>query len=85
MAYNIILKPSAQKSILKLPKTVQTRILDAIQSLAENPLPNGAKKLRGPTDLWRIRIGDYRVIYSIDAGILEVHVLVVGHRSSVYN
>jgi len=85
MAYNIILNPSATKALLKLPKTLQTSILDTIEPLASNPLPHSAKKLRGSSDLWRIRVGDYCVIYSIDAGILEIHVLVVSSRSSVFN
>jgi mRNA interferase RelE/StbE len=85
MAYNIRLKPSAQKSILKLPKTTQTRILDAVQTLAEDPFPPGVKKLHGLDALWRIRVGEYRVVYTIRADVVEIYILAVGHRSSIYN
>lgn len=85
MAYSVIIKPSAQKSILKLPMVIQTRILDALEELANDPRPDGVKKLQGSCDFYRIRIGDYRVIYSIQDKQLYIDVVAVGHRSSIYN
>ncbi|WP_347986051.1 type II toxin-antitoxin system RelE/ParE family toxin [Methylomonas sp. AM2-LC] len=84
MAFNVTLKPSAQKALLKLPRPLQTRILDSLESLTNNPRPVGVKKLQSVTDLYRIRIGDYRVIYSINDHELLIYVLTVGHRREVY-
>ncbi len=83
MAYSIELKPSAQKGLLKLPSLTQTRILDAIQSLGENPRPSGVKKLQS-LDLYRIRVGDYRIVYAIQDDELLVLVATIGHRKEVY-
>lgn len=68
-----------------LPQKILTPVTEAIFSLAENPRPRGCKKLKGTKqDYWRIRIGDYRVIYSIDDVIRIVDVNKVGHRRDIY-
>jgi mRNA interferase RelE/StbE len=85
MAYSIIIKPSANKSLLKLPKNIQTRILNALQHLADNPRPIGSIKLQSSFDLYRIRIGDYRVIYSIDDQQIQILIATVGHRKDIYD
>lgn len=63
--YEIVVSKSASKELLKSPKKVNNKIINAILLLADNPRPSGAKKLRGLSENWRIRIGDYRVIYAI--------------------
>ncbi len=60
------------------------RIIWRIEALASNPRPPGCVKLRGADDLWRIRVGDYRVIYSIDDGARIVDISAVRHRSDAY-
>jgi len=67
-----------------LGRQVQQRIQTKIESLAENPLPSGVKKFQGEADHWRIRIGDYRVIYRIDNQRIVVAIMRVAHRREVY-
>lgn len=83
MAYSIQIKPSAQKDLLKLPPQTQTRLLDAIQTLSVNPRPSGIKKLQGH-ELYRLRVGDYRIIYAIQDQELLILVATIGHRKDVY-
>lgn len=82
--YSVTIKKSAAKSIEKLPKHVVARIILAIRDLSENPRPAGVKKLVANEDLWRIRVGDYRVVYWIEDDIKVVDVTQVAHRSDVY-
>jgi len=81
--YQIIILPAAEKSLSKLPKKIQVRIQGAITTLANNPLPPVAKKLVG-RDNYRIRVSDYRIVYSIHENILTVKIVSVGHRREVY-
>ncbi|AEG01830.1 type II toxin-antitoxin system RelE family toxin [Methylomonas methanica] len=83
MAYSIQIKPSAQKDLLKLPPQNQTRLLDAIQTLSVNPRPSGIKKLQ-EHELYRLRVGDYRIIYAIQDQELLILVATIGHRKDVY-
>ena len=82
--YSVTIKKSAAKSIEKLPKKVVNEIIPAIRNLSENPRPNGVKKLTTSEDLWRIRVGDYRVVYWIEDDVKVVDVTQVAHRSNVY-
>ena len=82
--YLIAFKSSAEKELLRLPREAASRILPKIESLAVNPRPRGAKKLRGAKDLWRIRAGDYRAIYAINDERREVTVMRIAHRREVY-
>jgi mRNA interferase RelE/StbE len=66
MAYEIIIKPSAEKSFARLEKALQIKIIKTIENLAVNPRLQGFKKLKSIAELYRIRVGDYRIIYSID-------------------
>jgi len=75
---------SAQKEIRDLDAVLRSRIIAALRKLAEEPRPSGCKKLVGSRDLWRIRIGDYRVIYRIDDAAQTIEVRVVRHRSAAY-
>jgi mRNA interferase RelE/StbE len=81
--YQVRIIPSAEKEMDKLPALIHRRISRKILSLEDNPRPTGAKKLSGREE-YRLRVGDYRVVYTIDD---KVHVLTVfagGHRREVY-
>ena len=84
MPFAVVLKRSAEKEVASLDVRVQGRILEALATLAENPRPPGAQKLRGPYDLWRIRVGDYRILYRVEENVLKVYVVRVSHRREVY-
>jgi mRNA interferase RelE/StbE len=81
--YQIRILPAAEKSLSKLPKKMQLRIQGAITVLASNPLPPVTKKLVG-RDNYRLRVSDYRIIYSIHENILTVKIISIGHRSEIY-
>lgn len=83
-SYAVELKPSARKELDSLPDTVLTRVIHKIESLARDPRPAGCKKLKGYKDLWRVRIGDWRIVYIIDDAARLVSVTRVAHRSKVY-
>ncbi|MDO4716658.1 MAG: type II toxin-antitoxin system RelE/ParE family toxin [Propionibacteriaceae bacterium] len=85
MSYDVSFTTAAVRQIKKLPRPARDRILDAIEGLAEDPRPHGAKKLVGEQTAWRIRVGDYRVIYDILDAELTVTVVLVGHRREVYH
>ncbi|HEY1093331.1 MAG TPA: type II toxin-antitoxin system RelE/ParE family toxin [Glycomyces sp.] len=74
----------ADKQLKSLDKPVRRRILLAVAKLEGNPRPEGVKKLKGKSDRWRIRVGDWRVLYKVEDGRLIVLVVMVGHRSKVY-
>ena len=82
--YAITFKPSADRELRRLPVEVQRRIVRAVEPLAENPRPAGVVKMSGDENLWRIRVGAYRIIYEIHDDRLVVLVLRVGHRQNVY-
>ena len=75
---------SAEKELKKLPGQGIARIVPHVENLASNPRPPGCKKLRGGNREWRIRAGDYRVVYTIDDTELLVEVTRIRHRSEVY-
>ena len=83
MSYSVLILRRAQKELAQLPAESYTRTRDAIRALGENPRPSGCLKLTG-REGWRIRVGDYRVVYEIDDGQKTVTVLHVGHRRDVY-
>jgi mRNA interferase RelE/StbE len=82
--YAVIFKPSAVKQLERLPKLAQRRIVRAIEELADDPWPAGCVKLVGEDNLWRIRVGSYRAVYSIDDDELQVMILRVAHRKDAY-
>lgn len=84
MTYRIEFKPSAARQLRKLDRPAQRRIQAVLTFLCENPRPPGAKKLAGGEGEWRVRTGDYRVVYDIVDRTLVVLVLAVGHRRDVY-
>lgn len=81
--YQVFVLPSAQREIGKLPKPVQARILKALAALGDNPRPANCKKLVG-TDSWRVRVGEYRIVYWVEDNILSIEVVRVAHRKDVY-
>ncbi len=81
--YRIELRPSALRSLRKLELDVGLRVRGAIALLAQDPRPPSARALRGRPGL-RVRVGDYRVIYTIDDDVLLVVVVTLGHRREVY-
>lgn len=83
--YSIIFKPSAQKELKLLPVETSTRIFAKIMALASEPRPVGCLKLNAAENGWRIRIGDYRVIYTIDDDTRTVEISRVRHRRHVYD
>lgn len=66
MRYSVLLSPGAERDLGALDKPVQRRVVARIEALAENPRPAGVTKLQGEANAWRIRVGDYRVLYAID-------------------
>jgi mRNA interferase RelE/StbE len=82
--YRVVVERSAEKDLRRLPFDVRTRIADALRSLAKDPRPVGSRKLAGTKHDWRIRIGDYRVIYEIADSIRIVRVYRVRHRREAY-
>jgi mRNA interferase RelE/StbE len=84
MTYEIEFKRSALRELGKLPKEFSRRVGLEIEKLAADPYPPGCKKLHGEMNLFRIRVGEYRVIYSIDGAKLIITIIRVGHRKDVY-
>ena len=82
--YNIIFSKQADKFFDKQSKDICNRILSKVNKLSTEPHPSGSKKIEGSDDLYRIRVGDYRVIYKVVDNELIVLVLKVGHRQNVY-
>ncbi len=84
MKYRIELSPTAESQFKKLPKEVQVRLKHRIDILAENPFPRGVKKLSAQENFYRLRIGDYRIIYQVQGKALLILILKLGHRKNIY-
>lgn len=84
MTYRIDLAPTAARQLRKLDHTARRRVQAAIELLSTEPRPSGAKKLVGGGGEWRVRTGDYRIVYEIHDGKLLVLVIAVGHRRDIY-
>lgn len=84
MKYTVSIKESALKTIEGLPKKIANNVSSSIRALADEPRPANCKKLKGVEDTYRIRIGDYRVLYIVDDNIVTVEVIKVGNRKDVY-
>lgn len=82
--YRVEFTATARKQLARLDTSVQTRILKVARLLAAEPRPPAARRLKADSELWRVRVGDYRVVYSIEGDRLVVAIARVGHRSSVY-
>ena len=82
--YQVFLERAAEKDLKRLSAEIHDRVIVAIQGLAETPRPLGCRKLAGSKNDWRIRVGDYRVLYTISDRILDVIVIKVGNRRDIY-
>jgi len=83
-SYRIEVSATAERQIKKLAPPEQIRVLKAIKALEFDPRPRGCRKLRGYADTFRIRVGTYRILYSIEDARLLILVLKVGHRRGIY-
>lgn len=83
-SYSIEVKRSAQKDLSRLPRRVQVQLSEAIANLALLPRPPDVAKIEGGIGRYRIRVGDYHIVYDIDDGNRIVTVTALGHRSTVY-
>jgi mRNA interferase RelE/StbE len=82
--YEVYLERTAERDLRRLSAKIFSRIIPEIRALAETPRPHGCRKITGSRNDWRIRIGDYRVIYEIDKKTSIVRVMRVMHRRQVY-
>lgn len=83
--YRIVISKQALKDLTHLPLKVNLQISKSIEALASNPRPSGCKKLKGEKEyVWRIRVGNYRVLYNIDDRIEIVDIRKIGHRKDIY-
>jgi mRNA interferase RelE/StbE len=83
-SYDVALTSTAEKELKNLSSQLIARLVPRLENLVSNPRPPGCKKLSGGDDEWRIRVGDYRVVYTIDDAELRVEVTRIRHRSEVY-
>lgn len=83
-AYTISIGRPAQKEIKTLDATMRLRVIKEIRSLSNDPRPHGCRKLVGAQDRWRVRVGDYRIIYTIDDARRLIEIVTARHRSKAY-
>jgi mRNA interferase RelE/StbE len=83
-SYRVVLTTSAEKELHALPANVVARVVPRLERLALAPRPPGCRKLKGGDNEWRIRVGDYRVVYEIDDTARTVDVTRIAHRRDVY-
>jgi mRNA interferase RelE/StbE len=83
-SYDIRFQPSVEKDLRALPKEIVARAMKRVWELRDNPFPPGAKKLSGSSRHYRIRIGDYRVVYEVDASAKCITIHYIRHRKIVY-
>ena len=84
-SYSVEVKPSARKELEALPDNVLARVLPKIDLLRSVPRPAGCKKLNGYKDHWRIRVGDWRVVYIIDDAAKLINITRIAHRRDAYD
>jgi mRNA interferase RelE/StbE len=82
--YALTFRPAALRALRKLDRQIAERIMVATEALRDDPRPSGAKMLTGSHGLWRIRIGDYRVVYTVDDQRRIVRIAAAGHRRDIY-
>ena len=83
-SYNITFKPSVEKDLRPLPKSVVARVMERIEKLKDEPFPQQVVKLSGTERLYRIRVGDYRIVYEVDTEAKQITIHYVRHRREVY-
>lgn len=84
MSYTVQLAPAAKRQLRKLDRSIQERVVRRLDKLGRDPRPPGVEKLEGDESTYRIRIGEYRIVYDIHDKALIVLVLKVGHRREIY-
>ena len=84
MAYRIEFAPRAERDFKALDGSIRGRIARRIQSLADNPYPQGIKKIEGEEELYRLRVGDYRILYQVQRQRVVILVVGIGHRRDIY-
>jgi mRNA interferase RelE/StbE len=84
MPFRIEWKKSTHKDLRKLPASIVERVIEAVEGLAENPFPHGVEKLSGSQHAYRIRLGDYRIVYEVITDLKLVEIQRVRHRKDVY-
>jgi mRNA interferase RelE/StbE len=82
--FQLKIKKSAEKELAQLPVHYILAIREDIRLLADNPFPHGYKKLKGHKNLYRIRTGDYRIIYTVEHSVLIIEILKIGNRRDIY-
>jgi mRNA interferase RelE/StbE len=85
MTYRVEFTKAADRAFCKLEKSVQAQLQKEIRLLAAEPRPSKCKKLKGAANRWRIRSGNYRMVYEVHDGVLLILILDVGHRKDIYN
>lgn len=85
VSYNLLVKRSAEKELRKISSPLLSKVIEKIRSLTAHPRPAGAQMLKGEDRFYRLRQGDYRIIYKVDDERQEVTVMKVGHRREVYD
>jgi mRNA interferase RelE/StbE len=84
VAYRLLIRPAAERDLRALTPTILERVDARIRALAENPRPHGFERLRGPQGGFRLRVGDYRILYDVDDAQQMVMIARVRHRRDVY-
>ncbi len=82
--YRIEISRTAEKQLKKLCREDQRRVVEAMVSLGKDPYPKGSRKLTGHDDVFRIRVGEFRILYSVSGKKLIIIILKIGHRKDVY-
>jgi mRNA interferase RelE/StbE len=84
VAYRVVLRRSAARELADLPQPIRGRLARAVNGLANEPRPSGAELLTGREGIWRLRVGDYRILYLVDDEVVAVLVIRIRHRSDAY-
>lgn len=82
--FKVVFKPSVEKDFRSIPKPYATSLLKKIQALQSDPIPYNSVKLTGTDNLYRVRVGDYRVVYSVDHQLKQILIHYIRHRREVY-
>jgi mRNA interferase RelE/StbE len=83
-SYSVRFKPSAEKDLRKLPKAMISRVIEEIEQLRSNPFPRQAIKLESVERLYRVRVGDFRIIYSVETELQQITIFYIRNRREVY-
>jgi mRNA interferase RelE/StbE len=82
--YRVVVRPAARRQLRALAPDIRRRLAPSIEALAANPRPRGVRQLAGRLSLYRLRVGDYRILYTVDDAESVVTVAMIGHRRDVY-